>query len=186
MPLLARTWLALSAVIATVLAVLSVLLVMQHDAVLSQFIRQRIGVTLEATAAPFRSIVELGLPITMVRNASQLLDRAAEVDPAVTAIHVFNPTGITVRSVGAVSLERIPEEIVAAQQAAGRTGRWSVETTDGISASSTTPAPRTPWQKSTSSGRCPERWASTLPPCPSILARTARRPSSRPSRRSGR
>jgi hypothetical protein len=127
MSLLWRAWIALTAVIAIVLAALASLSVLQHDAVLSSLIRQRLAVTVEAAAAPFRSMVELGMPVSMVRNGRALLVRARETDPAIVAIHLFNPTGIIVNTTARRPPAGVSPEIVAAQREA-EGDRWSVET----------------------------------------------------------
>jgi MFS family permease len=125
--LLTRSWIALTTVLGAVLGVLAVLSVLQHDAVLSQLIRQRLSVTVEATAAPFRSMVELGMPVSMVRNAKALLERARETDPQITAIHLFNPSGIVVTSTVENAPQQVAREILAAQREESET-RWTLET----------------------------------------------------------
>src|SRR5262249_7891437 len=127
MSLLRRGWIALTAVIAIALAALALLSVLQHDALLSSLIRQRLAVTVEAAAAPFHSMVELGMPVSMVRSAKALLARARETDPAIVAIHLFNPTGIVVSSTARKPPASVSREIVAAQREA-EGDRWSLET----------------------------------------------------------
>lgn len=131
--LLRRIWLALTAVMAIVLVTLSVLTVLQHDAVLSNLIRQRLSVVVGSTAEPFRSIVDLGLPVSMMRNATELLLRAKETDPLIKAVHLINPSGIVVDSTLAGDVEPMPREIVNAMLGSPD-GRWTAETdTDLIS-----------------------------------------------------
>lgn len=127
MSLLWRSWIALTAVIAIVLAALASLSVLQHDAVLSSLIRQRLAVTVEAAAAPFRSMVELGMPVSMVRNGRALLARARETDPAIVAIHLFNPIGTLVNSTARKPPVGVSPEVIAAQREA-ESDQWSVET----------------------------------------------------------
>lgn len=131
--LVRRIWLALTAVMAIVLATLSILAVLQHDAILSNLIRQRLSVVVGSTAAPFRSVVELGLPVSMMRNATELLLRAKETDPLIKAVHLINPSGIVVDSTLAGDVEPMPREIVRAL-VDSVDGRWTAETdTDLIS-----------------------------------------------------
>ncbi|MBZ9991677.1 MFS transporter [Mesorhizobium sp. BH1-1-5] len=131
--LLRRIWLALTAVMAIVLATLSILTVLQHDAILSNLIRQRLSVVVGSTAAPFRSVVDLGLPVSMMRNATELLLRARETDPLIKAVHLINPSGIVVDSTLAGDVEPMPREIVRALVDSAN-GRWTAETdTDLIS-----------------------------------------------------
>jgi predicted MFS family arabinose efflux permease len=125
--LLRRIWLALAAVMAIVLATLSILAVLQHDAILSNLIRQRLSVVVGSTAEPFRSVVELGLPVSMMRNATELLLRARETDPLIKAVHLINPSGIVVDSTLAGDVEPMPREIVRAL-ADSADGRWTAET----------------------------------------------------------
>jgi hypothetical protein len=131
--LVRRIWLALTAVMAIVLATLSILAVLQHDATLSNLIRQRLSVVVGSTAAPFRSVVELGLPVSMMRNATELLLRARETDPLIKAVHLINPSGIVVDSTLPGDVEPMPREIVRALVDSAD-GRWTAETdTDLIS-----------------------------------------------------
>jgi len=125
--LLGRVWTALVVVIAIVLVVLSALAVLQHDAVLSQLIRQRLAVTAEETARPFRSVVELGLPIAMVRNKQDLLELARETDPAIENMVLFNPSGVVLEATEPSYPDRVPGKIVQAQSG-GTDERWSLET----------------------------------------------------------
>jgi MFS family permease len=125
--LVGRVWTALVAIIALILVVLSVLAVLQHDAVFSQLIRQRLAVTVEGTARPIRSIVELGLPIAMVRNKLDLLELARDTDPAIENVVLFNPSGIVVEATAPSYPDQVPEEVLWAQSESGA-GRWSLET----------------------------------------------------------
>lgn len=131
MSLIARIWLALTGVITTTVAALAFLIVLQHDAVLSQLIRQRLAVTVEATARPFRSVVEIGLPVSMMRNKEELLGRARATDPAITHVLLFNPSGIIVAESGGYAPGMVPEDAITAQRE-DIPGRWSVETTDAL------------------------------------------------------
>jgi len=127
MSLLGRIWVANITVIAIVLAVFAVLSVLQHDAILSQLIRQRLAATVEGTARPFRSVVELGMPVSMMRNKRDLLERARGTDPAIQEVVLFNPSGIVVESTPALYPDRIPDEALQAQQHSVGS-RWSFET----------------------------------------------------------
>lgn len=122
-----RIWIALIGVIAATLAVLSILCILQHDAILSQLIRQRIAVTVEATARPFRSVVDLGLPVSMMRNKLALLERARASDAAISDVILFNPTGIVIEQSGRGELERVAQEVLDVQ-AKDVAGRWGFET----------------------------------------------------------
>ncbi len=131
MSILWRSWLAFTVVIAVVLGVLATLAVLQHNAILSDLIRQRLTVVAQTTAASFRSVVDLGLPLSMMRNADRVLAHGLEIDPTITAIHVFNPSGIVVYSSDAEKPGSVSREVLRAQQLAeGRA--WSVETADDL------------------------------------------------------
>lgn len=109
----------------------ALLATLQHDAVLSQLIRQRLAVTVEATARPFRSVVDLGLPVSMMRNKLALLERAQESDPAIQSIVLFNPSGIIVERSGSYAPTKVPRDILEAQ-AHESSNRWGIETADEV------------------------------------------------------
>jgi hypothetical protein len=94
--MLLRSWIAFSVVIALLQAVLGLLSVFQHNAVLSDLLRQRISVIAQTTAASFKPIIDLGLPISMIRNGDAIVARALQTDPEVRAVHAVNPSGIIV------------------------------------------------------------------------------------------
>ncbi len=93
-----RSWITFTAIIATVLIVLALLSSLQHNAIYSDLIRQRLSVVAQTTADSFKSVVNLGLPISMVRNARQILERGQQTDPRITTIYTFNPSGIVVHT----------------------------------------------------------------------------------------
>ncbi len=126
MSILWRSWITFTAIIATVLIVLAALASLQHDALYSDLIRQRLSVVAQTTADSFRSVVNLGLPISMVRNAREVLVRAQRTDPRITAIHAFNPTGIIVQTTDPDDPGDVPDEVKLAQSL-DDSGEWSVE-----------------------------------------------------------
>ena len=126
MSILWRSWLTFTAIIATVLIVLAVLSTLQHNAVYSSLIRQRLSVVAQTAADSFQSVVRLGLPISMLRNARQVLARAQQTDPRITAIHAFNPTGIIVQTTHPDDPDTVPDEVRLAQTFADGV-EWSVE-----------------------------------------------------------
>jgi MFS family permease len=131
MSLLWRSWLAFVGVIATSLAVLTFLSILQHDALLSRLIQQRLSVIAQTTASSFRSVVDLGLPLSMMRNADSVLKRARDIDPAVTAIRVFNPSGIVVYSTDKDEAGSVPKRVLQAFSLSN-TKLWNVETTSSF------------------------------------------------------
>ena len=98
MPLLRRSWLVVSALIALVLAVLTALCVLQFEAILSALIRERLAILAQTTQTSFRSALDLGLPLETIRNAGAILEHARASDPAISAIHAFDRTGRVVHS----------------------------------------------------------------------------------------
>ena len=121
-----RSWITFTAIIATVLIVLALLSSLQHNALYSDLIRQRLSVVAQTTADSFKSVVNLGLPISMVRNARQVLERGQRTDPRITAIYTFNPSGIVVHTTDPKSPKKVPKEVILAQSLA-EGSKWSVE-----------------------------------------------------------
>ena len=110
-----RCWIALTVTIATVITVLAVLVVLQHDAMLSHLTRQRLSVVAEATAAPFRDVAAMGLPLTSVRNSEGLLSRAKETDPNISAIELLSASGDIIKSTGEKLDSELADELSHAQ-----------------------------------------------------------------------
>jgi len=127
MSLLWRSRLAFVGIIAMSLTVLAFLSVLQHDALLSRLIQQRLSVIAQTTASSFRSVVDLGMPLSMMRNADTVLKRARDIDPAVTAIRVFNPSGIVVYSTDKEEAGAVSKQILQAFSLSN-TKLWNVET----------------------------------------------------------
>ena len=112
---------------AMVLGIMAILSVLQHNAVLSELVRQRLSVVVESTASSFNTVVELGLPLSMVRNAGDLLGRAQALDPDIEAIHVFNSSGIVVHSTSPGEVPPLSRQEMELQRLS-RSGNWSLET----------------------------------------------------------
>jgi len=126
-----RCWIALTVTIATVLTILAVLVILQHDAMLSHLTRQRLSVVAEATAAPFRDVAAMGLPITSVRNAEGLLSRAKETDPDISAIELLSASGDIIKSTGEKLDSELADELSHAQ-VLNKDGKWDLEDTDSV------------------------------------------------------
>ena len=125
--MLFRVWLAFSAVIALVLGVLAGLSVLQHNATYADLAGRRVSVIAQTVASAFQPIVDLGLPMSMVRNGDQILARAYEFDPDIIAAHAFNPSGIIVYSTDTTPPQTVPDAVLGAMQRSDRQD-WSVET----------------------------------------------------------
>jgi MFS family permease len=125
-----RSWIAFTAVVAIVQGILALLLILQHDAIYSELLRQRVSVVAQTTAAAFQPIVDLGLPISMIRSGDMIVARALETDPEIRSVHAINPSGIIV-----FTTEQRPATIGSEVLRAMRLSkdiRWSAETTDDI------------------------------------------------------
>ncbi len=124
MSMLWRNWAAFVTVLAIVLGVLGFLAVLQHDAILTRLQQERLAVIAETTGSSFRATVNLGLPISTMRNAKQVMARDQAIDPAVSSIRVFNPSGIVVHSTDPDKAAPIPREILL-HQAESSSDRWN-------------------------------------------------------------
>jgi predicted MFS family arabinose efflux permease len=126
-----RSWLTLSLVIAVVQGVLSLLAVLQFNALFSDLLRQRISVIAQTTATSFKPIVNLGLPLSMMRNGDAIVARAIEMDREISAVHVFHPTGAIVYTTSKPRLQTVPREVLRTMQFSDDV-KWSVETDDKL------------------------------------------------------
>jgi predicted MFS family arabinose efflux permease len=126
MSILWRSWITFTAIIATVLIALAVLSSLQHNALYSDLIRQRLSVVAQTSVDSFQSVVKLGLPISMVRNASEILLRAQQTDSQISAIHAFNPSGIIVKTTDPMHPDKVPDMVTQAQSLSDG-GKWSIE-----------------------------------------------------------
>jgi MFS family permease len=140
MSMLWRNWTAFVAVLVTTLSILTVLSILQYEAVLSRLIQERLAVVAETTASSFRSVINLGLPIASVRNAKEVLAWAEDADPAVTSIQVFNPTGIIVHSTITDGREPIGKDTLMVQSLS-TDDRWDIESSNELQAGLTLRSP---------------------------------------------
>ena len=125
-----RSWIALTAVIAVVQGVLALLLILQHDAIYSDLLRQRVSVVAQTTATAFRPIIDLGLPISMIRGGDKIVARALDTDPEIRSVQAINPSGLVVYTTGQRPATIGPEVLQAMRLA--EEIRWSTETADAI------------------------------------------------------
>ena len=126
MSILWRNWVAFVAVLATVLGMLTLLSILQHDAILTRLLQGRLIVIAETTASSFRSVVNLGLPISTMRNAETVLSRDKQIDPTVDSIRVFNPSGIVVHTTNPQNTDPVSREILLVQSRSNGE-RWRAE-----------------------------------------------------------
>jgi hypothetical protein len=109
----------------------------------SELIRQRLSVVAQTAADSFQPLVNLGLPISMVRNAREVLERAHQTDARITAIHAVDPAGTTVHTTDPGDPGNAPDKVKLAQSLADGV-QWSVESaTDLFSGISILNAART-------------------------------------------
>jgi hypothetical protein len=111
MSLLWRSWFAFVFLIGITLSALSYLSIIQHDIIYSRLVEQRLAVIARTTGASFNSIVEIGLPLTMVRNSDDILARAQKLDPTTTRIKVFDAEGTIVSSTEKSHPNKIAEDV---------------------------------------------------------------------------
>ena len=125
-----RSWIVTTLVIGIALAVLSVLLVLQHSALYSELLRQRVAVIAQTTAETFRPVLDLGLPISMLRDGDQILARAIDIDPNIVTIYAVNPSGVVAHTTGHKPGTLSNDVLLAMRLADGDV--WSHETADMI------------------------------------------------------
>ncbi len=129
--MLFRSWLTFTVVIGVVQAVLGFLAVLQHDAIFSELLRQRIAVIAQTTVASYQPIVRLGLPISMIRNGNAIVGRARSMDGDISAVHTFNPSGIIVHSTQHPRPQTVQDEALLHMRLADEV-TWGGETETSI------------------------------------------------------
>lgn len=127
MSLFWRSWVTVTALIATVLAVLATLSTIQFDAILSNFIQGRLSVLAQTAQAPFQSATDLGLPLSSVRNAQAILERARQSDFDILAVHLFDSVGTIIHSTDKEPPTSVRAEALFAQ-AESESAIWHAET----------------------------------------------------------
>jgi predicted MFS family arabinose efflux permease len=125
--MLFRSWLAFTIVIGVVQVLLGLLAVLQHDAIYSQLLRQRIAVISQTIVASYKPIVDLGLPVSMIRNGDQVVLRARDMDAEIGVANTFNPSGIVVHSTQTPRPPSVSSEVLRRMHLADGT-TWGTET----------------------------------------------------------
>ena len=105
-----RSWGTVVILVAIVLVVLAALTTLQFNSTLSRFIQGRLAVLAQTSQVSFSAVVALGLPLSTVRNAPAILERARQTDPQIAAIHVFEPAGRILHSTDPDHLTSVPAE----------------------------------------------------------------------------
>lgn len=140
MALFWRIWAVVSLVNLAGMAIFVSLATLQFDQIHSDLVGGRLVVLANRTAAPFSAAARINLPLSSVRNAAVLLERARQTDDLITAIHVFDADGDIIASTATPSPSTIPPIAVAAR--IGATGLpWYRETEDGFLSSVDIPGP---------------------------------------------
>jgi len=93
MALFWRVWTAVLAVALCVLALFVGLATLQFGSINASLVSERLQVLAERTASPFAAAVRIGLPLSNVRNAPGLLERARQTDDVIEALHVYDQAG---------------------------------------------------------------------------------------------
>lgn len=119
MALFWRIWVAVAFVNLVVLTIFVGLATLQFGNINTDLVGERLAVLAERTAAPFKAAAKIGLPLSTVRNAEALLERARQTDEAILAIHVFDNKGRIVKSTDQPPPAEIPVGALAARAAAG-------------------------------------------------------------------
>lgn len=140
MALFWRIWAVVSSVNLAGMAIFVGLATLQFDQVHSDLVGERLVVLAKRTAAPFTAAARINLPLSSVRNAAVLLERARQTDDLITAIHVFDADGSIIHSTATPSPSAIPP--IAAAARLGTSGvPWYRETDDGFLSSIDIPGP---------------------------------------------
>ncbi len=129
--MLFRSWLAFTIVIGVVQVILGLLAVLQHDAIYSELLRQRIAVIAQTIVASYKPIVDLGLPVSMIRNGDEVVLRAREMDAEISAAHTLNPSGIIVHTTVEPRPQAVRDEILKTMRLA-KTETWGTETETNV------------------------------------------------------
>ncbi|OUR77452.1 hypothetical protein A9Q83_10900 [Alphaproteobacteria bacterium 46_93_T64] len=131
MALLRRIWIATILVNLVVLIIFVGLSALQFGNINSGLVGDRLGVLAERTAAPFEAAAKIGLPLSTVRNAKALLERARQFDEEIINILVFDASGAVVHSTSVEAPARISAEAMVTRNAA-QGEPWYKETKEGF------------------------------------------------------
>lgn len=131
MALFWRIWAAMTLVMLAVLAVFVGLATLQFGNINSDLVGERLAVLAGRTAGPFSAAAQIGLPLSTVRNADALLERARQTDDSILAIHVFDAAGQVVHSTASPAPSDIPREAAGARARANGAA-WHRESANGF------------------------------------------------------
>ena len=120
-----RIWIAVVLVTLAVLAVFVLLATLQFQNINAGLTGDRLTVLADRTAGPFKAPAKIGLPLSSVRNADALLERARQTDRQIIAVHVYDSGGKIVHSTMSRAPDGIPAPALSAMQSADG-GRWQI------------------------------------------------------------
>lgn len=101
MPIFRRLWLTASLTMTIAIMLFVGLTLLQFRNIQRTLLTERVAVLARNTAEPFEASLGLGLPLSSVRNAEALLERARQTDDMITSIHLVAPDGRVLRRIGA-------------------------------------------------------------------------------------
>ena len=131
MALFWRVWAVVSLVNLFVMAVLVGLAALQFTSIHSILVGERLAVLASRTVAPFVASAKLGLPLSSVRNAPAILQRARQTDEDIVALHVFDADGRIVHSTATTAPDAISAQAANARREA-RGAPWYREVGEGF------------------------------------------------------
>ena len=131
MSLLWRSWFAFVFLIGMTLSALCYFSIVQHDIIYSRLVEQRLAVIARTTGASFNAIVEIGLPLDMVRNSDAILARAQTLDPSATRIKVFDTQGVIVSSTEPID-QAVIDEVIFTRFLNSEQRSWHYKDTDAL------------------------------------------------------
>lgn len=118
-----------SVVVASLLAFIA-LAVLQFNQINSELEREKVGILVSRVAAPFEAAATIGLPLSSVRNASVLLERARQLDTAIEGVFLFGADGELLKSAASPSIDSTTLG-ASLRNPAGAVRTWSGDTSHG-------------------------------------------------------
>lgn len=103
------------------------LAVLQFAQINSELQREKIAILVDRVAAPFEAAATIGLPISSVRNADALVERARQLDNSIEGVFLLDANGTLVASASSADLLAVPAEAYS-DGVSQTTRHWSGET----------------------------------------------------------
>lgn len=118
-----------SVVVASLLAFIA-LAVLQFNQINSEMEREKVGILASRVAAPFEAAATIGLPLSSVRNAGVLLERARQLDTAIEGVFLFGADGALLKSAAAPGVDSATLG-ASLRNLVGTVQTWSGDTSQG-------------------------------------------------------